>query len=133
VSLQSRHMHFSLYSCLFFHFSSSFNNLYLTFMLDGNVGAVRECAKKFMEHKKSTFFTLFSDTVHAFILGLAAFQISRESQENEAPQWLKIGRKCTSDMKLWAEQGCAWNFQHRVSVVNNHRVITFTTLQELTQ
>jgi hypothetical protein len=86
-------------------------------MLDGNVGAVRECAKKFMEHKKRNFFVLFSDTEHAFILGLAAFQISCESQANEAQEWLKIGRKCTSKMKLWAEQGCAWNFQHRVSML----------------
>jgi tetratricopeptide (TPR) repeat protein len=87
-------------------------------MLNGNVGAVKKFAQKFLEREKSTYYILFSDTIHAFILGLAAFQICRESEAHEASQWLKIGRKCTIDMQLWAEQGCVWNFQHKVSVVN---------------
>lgn len=31
--------------------------------------------------------------------------------------WLERGRKCKADMKLWAEQGSFWNFQHKLMLL----------------
>ena len=70
-----------------------------------------------MGYRKQTSYVLYSDTMHSFILGLAAFWICREDEPQESSKWLSIGRQSTNDMKLWAEQGSEWNFQHKYSLL----------------
>ena len=96
---------------------SSFNNLYIAYFLSNDVAVVKRYAQRFLEHKKKTSYILFSDTMHAFILGLAAFWISREDEQQESSKWLDIGWRFTGDMKLWAEQGSEWNFQQKYSLL----------------
>ncbi|KAL7480034.1 hypothetical protein ACHAW6_005741, partial [Cyclotella cf. meneghiniana] len=88
---------------------SSFQNLYRSFILM-NDGMLQEYAERFIELKKSSWFLYFSDAPQTLILGLVAFQLYRKTRDS---MWLEMGRKCKSDMKLWAEQGSLWNFQHK--------------------
>jgi len=75
-----------------------------------NDGMLQEYAERFIELKKSSWFLYFSDAPQTHILGLVAFQLYRKTRDS---MWLERGRKCKSDMKLWAEQGSLWNFHHK--------------------
>ncbi|KAL7487783.1 hypothetical protein ACHAW6_013360 [Cyclotella cf. meneghiniana] len=87
----------------------SFQNLYRSFILM-NDGMLQEYAERFIELKQSSWVLYFSDAPQTLILGLVAFQLYRKTRDS---MWLEMGRKCKSDMKLWAEQGSLWNFQHK--------------------
>lgn len=47
---------------------------------------------------------------HTFYSGLVSYQIYRETKD---PLWQQRGKKFLSAMKIWAEQGSKWNFQHK--------------------
>lgn len=87
---------------------SSFHDLYRSFMLDNDMLTVH--AEKFFLLKKYSWFLFHADAAHAFISGLVAFQLYRETLDSI---WFERGKMCVADMKLWAEQGSSWNFhQH---------------------
>ncbi|KAL7480275.1 hypothetical protein ACHAW6_005968 [Cyclotella cf. meneghiniana] len=86
-----------------------FNKLYRSFMLQNN-GMLKENAELLLEVKKSPWVLYFSDAVRSLIVGLISFQFYRETRD---PLWLENGSKCKADMKVWAEQGSLWNFQHK--------------------
>lgn len=63
---------------------------------------------------RTSWFLYFGDSAQALIIGLVAFQVYRETGD---AMWLERGRKCKSDMKLWAEHGSLWNFQHKLMLL----------------
>ncbi|KAL3794413.1 hypothetical protein HJC23_012950 [Cyclotella cryptica] len=85
----------------------SFHNMFLSFML--HKCNLKESTEKFFESERNSWFLFVADTRHALIAGLASFHIYREKREL---LWAERGRRCKLDLKLWAEQGSLWNFQH---------------------
>lgn len=81
--------------------------MFLSFMLHKH--DLKESTEKFFESEKNSWFLFLADTRHALIAGLASFHIYRETR---ALLWIERGKKCKSNLKLWAEQGSLWNFQH---------------------
>ncbi|KAL3801796.1 hypothetical protein HJC23_001192 [Cyclotella cryptica] len=82
----------------------------LSFMLE-NHSMLKEYAEILPEVRKSPWFLYFSDAARTLIVGLIAFQFYRETRD---PLWLERGKKCRADMKVWAEEGSLWNFQHKL-------------------
>jgi hypothetical protein len=89
--------------------SPAFHNLYLSILL--NDGSVQESCEKFLQKEIKFCILLSADAVQAFCVGLAAFQIYRQTRLGS---WLEKGRQRIKDMELWVEQGSAWNFQQKV-------------------
>ncbi|KAL3805300.1 hypothetical protein HJC23_009007 [Cyclotella cryptica] len=83
--------------------------LILSFMLH-NDHAVRKHAEEFFELKKNTWCMFSGSIVQTLIAGLAAFQLYRETRY---PVWIERASSCTSEMKIWAEQGSTWNFKQK--------------------
>lgn len=75
---------------------------------------LKEYAEKFYAMEKSSWFLFFGDSAQTLIVGLVAFQVYRTTHDN---LWLDRGRNCTADMKLWAQHGSLWNFQHKLMLL----------------
>lgn len=86
-----------------------FHNLYLSLLL--NDGSVKESCELYLQKETKGCFLMSADAVQAFCVGLAAFQIYRQTR---AVSWLEKGRSRIKDMKLWVEQGSSWNFKQKV-------------------
>lgn len=69
--------------------------------------------EKFLELEKVTshIFLMFPDSVKTFIAGLAALRLFRQTRDQS---WLNKGTECKNKMKHWAEEGSAWNFEHKL-------------------
>lgn len=88
--------------------------MYLVFILLKNGDLKEKCEKYFeIEAKIRSNWLLFYDSAHAFIAGLAAFQLFRRTGDNV---WAERGRKCKQNMKHWADH-CAWNFMHKLQLL----------------
>ncbi|KAL7490060.1 hypothetical protein ACHAW6_015800 [Cyclotella cf. meneghiniana] len=92
---------------------NSFHDLYRSFILD-NDGMEKEHCEKFFKSTRNSWFLYFGDSAQALIIGLVSFHVYRETGDS---MWLERGRKCEADMKLWAEQGSFWNFQHKLMLL----------------
>jgi hypothetical protein len=76
-------------------------------------GDLKECCKKFLEKKLQikSGLMLYNHIEHTFISGLAAFRLYRETRDSS---WMDKGSTCTKEMRVLAEQGCSWNFHHKL-------------------
>ena len=72
---------------------------------------LRPYYQKFLDLNRGTSFLVFADSVHTFIVGLAAFQLYRKTH---SPILLNQGRKAIAEMKKWAEEGSLFNFQQKL-------------------
>ncbi|KAL3799122.1 hypothetical protein HJC23_002250 [Cyclotella cryptica] len=87
-----------------------FQSMYMSFMM-GLYDKMKEYAKKYFEFSiKSWWFLMSNHIAHTFYSGLVSYQIYRETED---PLWLERGEKFQSAMKIWAEQGSKWNFEHK--------------------
>lgn len=57
---------------------------------------------------------IYPDSVHKFIIGLAAFRLYRKYSDFI---WAERGRECIKNVKIWTEQGCAWNFEQKLKLL----------------
>jgi predicted ATPase len=90
-----------------------FHNLYLSLVF--NKSDLRQRCEAFLQSEiPSSCFLMSSDSVQAFCVGLASFQIYRETRSHE---WLMNAKKRLQDMKLWNEQGISWNFKHKLQLM----------------
>jgi ATP-dependent RNA helicase DDX31/DBP7 len=77
----------------------------------GSFDKMKEYAKKYFEFSiKSWWFLMSNHIAHTFYSGLVSFQLYRETRD---PLWQQRGKKFQSAMKIWAEQGSTWNFEHK--------------------
>ena len=84
------------------------------FILLKNGDLKEKCEKYFeIEAQIRSNWLLFYDSAHAFIAGLAAFQVFRHTGD---AIWAERGRKCKQNMKHWADN-CAWNFMHKLQLL----------------
>jgi hypothetical protein len=99
-----------IYFCMYT--SSSFHNLYLDlvyFQQD-----VKGFCETYHQHEIPSGLVVFYETSHSFIAGLASYQAYRETGDF---LWYERGKKRLDEMKIWAEQGAAWNFSHKLSLL----------------
>ena len=57
---------------------------------------------------------LYTTSIHKFILGLAAFRLYRKNLDFA---WAERGRDCIKELKVWSEQGCTWNFEQKLKML----------------
>ena len=91
---------------------SSFYNLYLSYLM--NHDDLKECYEVFLATKAEEYFITFLHSVRAFIAGLAAFRIYRETRDS---LWMSLGTEHMREMRAWAERGSSWNFQHKLQLM----------------
>jgi hypothetical protein len=86
--------------------------MYLTFFRM-YTNDLKECCEKFLDldRRISNHYLLYGEAVQCFIIGLASFQLYRETNN---PLWAERGRKRKNDMKTWAKEGSSWNFEHKL-------------------
>ena len=80
-----------------------------------DLGNLEECYEKFLTTRVEDHFLVFFQSVRAFIAGLAAFKIYRDTVNDAL--WKSFGEKRVQEFKLWAEQGSAWNFEHKLQLM----------------
>lgn len=86
-----------------------FQTLFLTLILN-KYNLMKRSAEKFFEVRLPTCNFLTGRVAHAFIGGLASFQIYRETGD---PLWAERGKACKQSVLLWREQASLWNFEHK--------------------
>ena len=64
-----------------------------------------------MQLDLSTPCLVSTESVQVFVAGLAAFRIYRETNDSI---WLDRGRQHKETIKLWATEGCEWNFKQKL-------------------
>ena len=57
---------------------------------------------------------LYTTSIHTFFLGLAAFRLYRKTSDFA---WAERGRECIKELKVWSEQGSAWNFEQKLRML----------------
>lgn len=72
-------------------------------------GELRQHYEAFLTKQPKSGGILYSESVHVFIVALAAFGLYRESGDLS---FAESGRKQVQQVKVWSDQGCTWNFQH---------------------
>jgi tetratricopeptide (TPR) repeat protein len=80
-------------------------------LLFNKVDEMKVGAEKFTElSKMQPSFLLHSYTIQqTFILGLVSFRVYRETRDK---LWMDQATECRERVQLWQEQGCAFNFEH---------------------
>jgi tetratricopeptide (TPR) repeat protein len=88
--------------------------MYLSFMLgNGNLVA---CTEKYLtlDTEIKSNWLIFADSAQAFIAGLAAYRVFRSTRNT---LWADRGKKLKESMSHWAEEGTAWNFEHKLRLM----------------
>jgi tetratricopeptide (TPR) repeat protein len=88
------------------------HNLYLDFVFYQQ--NLKECCEQFHQKEIQSGCIVFHETAHAFIAGLASYQLYRETEDFF---WYERGKKRLDDIKLWADRGAAWNFSHKLNLL----------------
>lgn len=65
-----------------------------------------------IEHKSGVL--LYTASIHKFVLGLGAFRLYRKKM---GTIWAERGRECIEEIKVWCEQGCTWNFEQKLKML----------------
>ena len=80
-----------------------------------NHGNLEELCESYFAIEAEYYFLQFLGSTRAFITSLAAaFKIYRETYD---PLWRNRGIECMKEIKLWADQGSSWNFQHKLQMM----------------
>ncbi|KAL3795154.1 hypothetical protein HJC23_007382 [Cyclotella cryptica] len=87
-----------------------YQKMFLFFLLN-NYDELKRYGERFFEFRMPSWLLLSSHIEHEFFGGLVSFRIYRETRDI---LWLERGKQCMSTVKLWAEQGSLWNFEHRL-------------------
>lgn len=92
----------------------SFHNLYLSFIFDKD--DLIECCEKLydFERKNKINRVPFNDQNRVFVAGLAAFRAYRLTRNS---MWLERGRNHKDELATWVNQGCIWNFQQKLHLL----------------
>ena len=76
---------------------------------------LKECCEAYFAIKVEEYVLLFASSTSAFIAGLAAFKMYRNTLGDSL--WKSRGLELMREMKLWAEQGSSWNFEHKLQLM----------------
>ena len=74
-------------------------------------GNLKECLEAFLTTEIKEYILMITRAYRAFIVGLAAYQVYRETRDSI---WKDIGTEHTKEMRIWAECGSSWNFEHKL-------------------
>jgi tetratricopeptide (TPR) repeat protein len=88
------------------------HNLYLDFVFYQQ--NLKESCEQFHQKEVQSGCICFNETVHAFIAGLASYQLYRETEDFF---WYERGKKRLDEIKLLADRGAAWNFSHKLNLL----------------
>jgi hypothetical protein len=106
----------SVHSCNYSHLflfgpRRAFHNLYLSLLYDS--GSLKEQCEAFFCSKKKFYYIIYADCGQAFISGLAASKIYRQTGD---AVWAGRAKKCIEKMQVWVDQGVPWNFKQKVCI-----------------
>lgn len=90
------------------------HNLYVSLILDND--DIMECCETLCEFEKKIYkiHVPFNDQNRVFFVGLAAFRVYRQTRNS---LWLERGRHRKDALATWVNQGCIWNFQQKLHLL----------------
>lgn len=94
------------------HLSSSFYDLYLSYLM--NDAHLKDHYEAFIASEIEDSHLTYLKSIRVFIGGLAAFQLYRETCDS---LWKNRASEQMKTVKLWAEQGSQWNFEHKLCLM----------------
>ena len=71
-------------------------------------------AEKFFEITLPSWYLQAGYAVHTFFLGLASYNIYRETRDE---LWAQRGKMLRERIQSWNEQGSKWNFKHKLELM----------------
>ena len=108
---------------------SSFCNLLICYFM--NRGNLKEYYETFLANRIDESFLYFHQSTRAYIAGLVAFKIYRETVSDSI--WINRGDGCMNELKLWAVQGSDWNFDHKVQLMEAEHHFCSGNLMQATE
>lgn len=94
------------------HIFSSFYDLYLSYLM--NDAHLKDHYEAFLAIEVEESILTFLKSIRVFISGLAAFQLYRETGDC---LWKSRANEQIKTVKVWAEQGSLWNFEHKLNLM----------------
>ena len=91
---------------------SYFYDLYLSYLMTS--GNLKECFEAFLTTDVEEYVLMIARAYRTFIAGLAAFRIYRETRDS---LWMHVGTERMKEMRIWAEHGSSWNFEHKLQLM----------------
>ena len=67
-----------------------------------------------LESEYKSGVTLYTASIHKFIIGLAAFRLYRKNLDFA---WAERGRECIQALKEWNKEGSTWNFKQKLKLL----------------
>eukprot|EP00956_Cyclotella_meneghiniana_P029239 scaffold70262_cov88-Cyclotella_meneghiniana.AAC.4 len=80
-----------------------------------NYDDLLERTEAFFAVEVEEYFLLYGSSARAFIAGLAAFKIYRNTVGDSL--WKSRGFERMKEFRLWADQGSSWNFEHKLHLM----------------
>lgn len=82
-------------------------------------------AEKYFSYNLNSWSLVYIHTAQAFMGGLAAFWVSRKSND---PVWAERGCKSKFQMKKWADS-CQWNFQSKLYLMEAEEAFCYKDIE----
>jgi tetratricopeptide (TPR) repeat protein len=75
---------------------------------------LKGCCEHFYQKEIPSSMNVFQGIFHSFISGLASYRLYRETEDIV---WYERGKKRLDEFKLWVDRGAAWNFSHKLNLL----------------
>lgn len=94
--------------------AASLHKIYLSLLFNDSTVNLKKHIEEYFKPKRGDWLMLYLNSVGAFILGMSAFRMYRETRDES---WAATGLKYTNDMEEWATKGCEHNFLHKLQLL----------------
>jgi tetratricopeptide (TPR) repeat protein len=89
--------------------------MFLSYIFNDSEGTKESATKYFDAATKPPWTLLIIHSAHAFFGSLISYRLLRETGN---PIWAARAKKFHSNIKLWAEQGSSWNWEHKLQLLD---------------
>jgi hypothetical protein len=92
----------------------SLHKIYVSLLFNDSTVTLKKHIEEYLKPKRGKWLLLNVDSVNAFLLGMSAYRMYRETRDKS---WAATGRRHTHDMEEWATKGCEHNFLHKLQLL----------------